>query len=332
MPQARAALRPRSFPAGQPVPELSVVIPVYRCEGALRELHRRLVDTLSALVTSFEIVFVEDGGPDRSWEVLRELAAADPRLRAVRLSRNFGQHAAITAGLAEARGARVVVMDGDLQEPPEDIARLWEAAEGGHDVVLSRRRQRRQPWARRLTSRLYFAFLSLVTERRVEPGHGTLSLLSRKVVGEFLRFKDRDRHYLFIVQWLGFRPATIEYEPSERPEGRSGYTVRSLLRLAVSGVFAYTTVFLRWIVYLGIAVSAAGLAVAVIYLYRYLVHDTVPAGFTALALLVVVMGGFGILTTGVSALYVGRIFEQVKERPLFVVDERVGGPPATAPR
>ncbi len=309
-----------------------MVIPIYRCEASLRELHRRLGDTLGALVPSYEIVFVEDGGTDRSWEVLRELAAADPCLRAIRLSRNFGQHAAITAGLAEARGARVVVMDGDLQEPPEDIARLWEAAEAGHDVVLSRRRQPRQAWTRRLTSRLYFAFLSLVIERRVEPGHGTLSLLSRKVVAEFLRFKDRDRHYLFIVQWLGFRPATIEYEPRERPQGRSAYTLRSLVRLAVSGVFAYTTAFLRWIVYLGILVSAAGLAVAVLFLYRYLAHDTVPAGFTALSLLVVVMGGFGILTTGVSALYVGKIFEQVKERPLFVVDERLGGTPSIAAR
>jgi polyisoprenyl-phosphate glycosyltransferase len=319
-------VNPPPSPAGGRVPDLSVVIPLYGCEGSLRELHRRLHDTLSALVSSFELVFVEDGGPDRSWEVLRELAAADPHLRAVRLSRNFGQHAAITAGLAEARGARVVVMDCDLQEPPEDIGRLWESANAGYDVVLSRRRQRRQPWTRRLTSRLYFAFLSLVIGRRVEPGHGTLSLLSRKVVAEFLRFKDRDRHYLFIVQWLGFRSATIEYEPRERPEGGSSYTLRSLLRLAVSGVFAYTTVFLRWIVYLGFAVSAGGLVVAALYLWRYLAYDTVPAGFTALALLVVVMGGFGILTTGVSALYVGKIFEQVKERPLFVVDERVSGP------
>lgn len=319
-------MNPPPSPAGGRVPDLSVVVAVYGCEGTLRELHRRLRDTLSALVPSFELVFVEDRGPDRSWDVLRELAGGDPHLRAVRLSRNFGQHAAITAGLAEARGARVVVMDCDLQEPPEDIARLWEAGQAGYDVVLSRRGQRRQRWTRRLTARLYFTFLSLVTGRRVEPGHGTLSLVSRKVVAEFLRFKDRDRHYLFIVQWLGFRSTTIEYDPVERPAGDSAYTMRSLLRLAVSGVFAYTTVFLRWIVYLGFAVSAGGLAVAVLYLYRYLAYDTVPAGFTALALLVVVMGGFGILTTGVSALYVGKIFEQVKERPLYVVDERVSGP------
>jgi dolichol-phosphate mannosyltransferase len=311
--------------AADHVPDLSVVVPVYACEGALRELHRRLSETLSTLVSSFEMVFVDDGDPGRSWEVLRELAAADPHVRAVRLSRNFGQHAAITAGLAEALGARVVVMDCDLQEPPEDIGRLLEAARAGHEVVLSRRRQRRQPWHRRLTARLYFAFLSLVTGQRVEPGHGTLSLLSRKVVTEFLRFKDRDRHYLFIVHWLGFRSTTIEYEPLERAGGGSSYTLRSLLRLAVSGVFAYTTVFLRWIVYLGFVVSAGGVSVAALYLYRYLAYDTVPAGFTALALLVVVMGGFGILTTGVSALYVGKIFEQVKERPLYVVEERAGG-------
>jgi dolichol-phosphate mannosyltransferase len=309
--------------AGGGVPALSVVVPVYGCERALAELHRRLLATLEPLVPSFELVFIEDGGGDRSWDVLLELAAADPHVKAVRLSRNFGQHAAITAGLAEARGTRVVVMDCDLQEPPEDIPRLWEQAEQGFDVVLSRRRQRQQSWNRRLTARLYFAFLSFVSGRRVEPGYGTLSLLTRKVVAEFLRFKDRDRHYMFILQWLGFRTAAIEYDPRERPGGGSSYTLRALLRLAVSGVFARTTIFLRWIVYAGFVVFASGLGVAALYLYRYFKYATVPAGFTALALLIVVMGGFGILTTGVSALYVGKIFEQVKERPLFVVDQRV---------
>jgi len=309
----------------------SVVVPVYGCEPCLRELHARLRAALSALGGSFEMVFVDDCGKDRSWDVLEELAAADAAVRAIRLSRNFGQHAAITAGLAESTGEWVVVMDCDLQEPPEEIPRLWEAARQGFDVVLGRRRQRQHAWPRRLAARLYFRFLSLAVGRRLEGEYGSFSMISRKVVREFLRFKDRDRQYLFIVHWLGFRATTIEYDHAARRAGRSAYSLRALMGIAFAGLFAHSTLFLRWIVTLGLFVSAGGLALAAYFLYRYLAHDTVPPGFTSLAVLIVVLGGMGIFTTGVTGLYVGRTFEQVKERPLYVVDERRGGGGSSRP-
>jgi polyisoprenyl-phosphate glycosyltransferase len=311
-------------PGTDPAIEISVVVPVYKCAPCLLELHRRLRESLSPLADRFEMVFVEDRGPDGSWEMLVELARADPCVRAVRLSRNFGQHAAITAGLVESRGRFVVVMDCDLQDPPEEIGRLYAKAREGYDVVLARRIKKRQALHRRLAAGLYFALLNRLAGLQLDGEFGSFSILSRKVVEGFLRFRDRDRHYLLILNWLGFRTGEIDYEHASRAAGKSSYTLRRLIVHALNGIFAQTTVFLRWIVYLGFAVCASGLVLAAFFVYTYFAHDTVPAGFTSLAVLVLVIGGFGILTTGVSGLYVGKIFDQVRERPLFVVDERVG--------
>jgi dolichol-phosphate mannosyltransferase len=309
-------------------PELSVVVPVYNCGPCLRDLHARLRASVSSISPEFELVFVEDRGGDDSWRLLVDLARHDPAVRAFRLSRNFGQHAAITAGLAQSRGRWVVVMDCDLQDPPEEIPRLYEAARQGHEVVFARRRHKRQGIGRRLAARTYFALLRLFTHRTFEGEYGSFSIISRKVVESFLLFRDQDRHYLFILDWLGFRATSIEYDHAERLAGGSSYTLKALLVHALNGIFAQTTVFLRWIVYLGFAISLSGLALAGFFVQQYFVHSTVPAGFTSLAVLVLFVGGVSILTTGVAGLYVGKIFEQVKGRPLFVIDESVGaGPP-----
>ena len=315
--------------AAAAAPDLSVVVPVYKCAACLAELRRRLAAAIEPITPGYELVFVEDGGTDDSWDVLVELARAHPEVRAARLSRNYGQHAAITAGLAESRGRWVVVMDCDLQDPPEEIPRLWAKAQEGFDVVLARRVGRQHSAHRRWAARLYFALLSRVAGRRFEGEYGTFSILARKVVDGFLRFMERDRHYLFILHWLGFRTGEIEYDHGQRLAGESSYTLRTLLAHAANGVFAQTTVFLRWIVYLGFVVCALGLALALYFFSVWLLHDAVPPGFTSLAVLILVLGGFTILTTGMSGLYVGKIFEEVKGRPLFVIDERV--PPGDLP-
>jgi glycosyltransferase involved in cell wall biosynthesis len=184
--------------------ELSVVIPVYACKGCLAQLHHRLLSTLDELDLEFELVFVEDGGDDGSWELLRDLAAEDPRALAIRLSRNFGQHAAITAGLAASTGRWVVVMDCDLEDPPEEIPRLYAKATEGYDIVLARRDRKRTSWIRKAMNRLYFRLLNLMTGASLDGSYGSFSIISRKVVEAFLQFRERDRHYLLVLHWLGF--------------------------------------------------------------------------------------------------------------------------------
>jgi glycosyltransferase involved in cell wall biosynthesis len=302
--------------------ELSVVVPVYGCAGCLETLHRRLTAVLGTLAAGYEILLVDDCAPDGAWNVIRRLAAADPRVRGIRLSRNFGQHAAITAGLAECRGRHAVVMDCDLQDPPEAIPQLWEKALAGHDIVLARRKRKRQSIFRRLAAALYFRALGAMSDRRFDGEFGAFSILSRPVIDAFLRFQDRDRHYLFILYWLGFDAVAIEYEHAARHSGASSYSLRALLRHAFNGIVFQTTTVLRWIVYFGFMISAAGAALALYLMYLYF-SRTPPPGWTSLAVLLLVIGGFIIMSTGVTGLYIGKIFEQVKGRPLYVIDKRV---------
>jgi polyisoprenyl-phosphate glycosyltransferase len=268
----------------------------------------------------FEIVLVDDRSPDGAWDVLEQLAASDSRVRAVRLSRNFGQHAAITAGFARARGNWVAVLDCDLQDPPEELPRLYERAQEGYDIVFGRRRREHAPLPRRLLSRLYFRTLQVFTGADIDADYGTLSIVSRRVRDEFLRVTDRNRHYLFILYWLGFERSTIDYTLAPRAEGKSSYNWRSLLRHAVQGVFFQTTALLRWVVYGGFAVAVAGGALGIYLVVARLTGKGYP-GWTSIMVLLLVLGGLGILTAGVIGLYVGEIFNEVRGRPLFIIEE-----------
>ncbi len=302
--------------------EISVVIPVYNCAGCLRALHARLTASLLQITPDYEIVLVDDRSRDGAWEILAELARGDRHLKVVRLSRNFGQHAAITAGLTRARGAWTVVMDCDLQEPPEEIPLLYAKAHDGYDIVRAVREGRRHSAFRRMSATLYRRMLS---EREGEIEFSTLSIISRKVVDAFLELRDRDREYQLVLDWLGFSQATISFAHAEREgDSPSAYGLRELLKVALDGMFFRTTVLLRWIVFLGFAVAALGGLLGVYAVYARYVEDS-PPGYTSIVVLLVLLSGFIIISLGVVGLYVGRIFDQVKGRPLFVVDEQIDG-------
>jgi glycosyltransferase involved in cell wall biosynthesis len=302
--------------------ELSVVIPVYGCADCLEALYQRLTPVLQACTPSYEIILVDDRAPDGAWGVIRRLSEQDSRVRGLRLSRNFGQHAAITAGLAECAGERAVVMDCDLQDPPEAIPALYEQARAGRDIVLARRKRKKQSPFRQIAASLYFRALGAVSRHRFDGEYGAFSIISRPVIDAYLRFRDRDRHYLFILYWLGFDATAIDYEHAPRHSGKSSYSLRSLLSHALQGLVFQTTTLLRWIIYLGFLVSGAGAVLAGYLLYIY-VARTPPPGWTSLAVLILMIGGFILISTGVTGLYIGKIFEQVKDRPLYVVDKRV---------
>jgi dolichol-phosphate mannosyltransferase len=304
--------------------ELSVVVPVYACSGCLDALYERLTNSVSEITDSYEFVLVDDRSLDDGWSVLERLARRDAHVRAFRLSRNFGQHAAITAGLSQARGDWVVVMDCDLQEAPEDIPRLWAAAQAGYDVVRTVRRGRHHPRLKRWASRVY---RRLTLDTDTPPDYSTLSLISRRVVDAFLRLRDKDREYMIALDWLGFDATTVEIDHAERHEGKSAYTLGRLIRVAMDGMFFRSTVLLRLVVLIGFVVALAGIVLAAFEIIDYFVepHRTVP-GYTSLAVLLLVLAGFIIVSVGVVGLYVGRIFEQVKDRPLFLIDAQAEGP------
>lgn len=305
--------------------ELSVVVPVYGCGDCLRSLHARLRLSLESITEHYEMIFVDDRSRDEAWPILQDLTSVDQAVRALRLSRNFGQHAAITAGLAESRGDWVVVMDCDLQDPPEHIPRMWtKAQEGAYDVILSKRHQRRQPLARRIAANTYFRVHRMLLRGDQHTNYTNLSLVSRKVVDACLTLKDRDRQYLLILHWLGFRQAVTEVKQDDRVIGRSSYTLSALLRVAIDGLFFQSSVLLRWIVYSGFVVAGAGVLLALYTIVVALFGRHIPQ-WTALPVFILILTGFMILSTGVTGLYVGKIFDQVKGRPLYVVDVRVTG-------
>jgi glycosyltransferase involved in cell wall biosynthesis len=302
-------------------------VPVYGCRDCVLPLHGRLRPAVESVTPDYELVFVDDRSTDGSWEVLRELALADSAVRAIRLSRNFGQHAAITAGLTVAQGRHVVVMDCDLQDPPEEIPRLHAKLQEGYDLVLARRRTHTQASLRRVASRAYFRLRRFFMRLDVDPDYCTLSILSRKVVRAFLDVRDVDRQYMLILHWIGFDRAVIDVDKAERAAGQSAYGFRDLVRVGLDGFFFQTTILLRWIVYLGFAIALAGVALAAFFIVSYFLFDPL-SGFTSLAVLILLISGFIIISTGVTGLYIGKIFGQVKSRPLFVIDEEVASPAA----
>lgn len=312
--------------------EFSVVIPVYGCRQCLAELHRRVCRAVEPLSGEFELVLVDDGSPDDAWSTIRELAATDPRVRGIRLSRNFGQHAAITAGLAASRGRWVVVMDCDLQDPPEEIPRLHSKALEGYDVVLSRREERVQPLGRRLAASAYFRFHNMIARGNLHTNYTNLSLISRKVVDAYLGLRDQDRQYLLILHWLGYRRAEIEVRQAARHAGSSSYSFRQLIKVAVDGLFFQSTVLLRLVVYFGFFLALLGAALAGYALVSWLAGNQLPS-WTALPMGALFLAAFIIISGGVTGLYVGKIFDQVKGRPLFVVDEVIAaeGEPRAGP-
>jgi len=304
----------------RPEGELSVVVPVYGCEGCLVALHERLVAALEPLVADFELILVDDRGPDDSWEVMRKLADQDDRVRALRLSRNFGQQAAITAGLAAARSPWTVVMDCDLQDPPEVIPRLWAKAHEGYDIVFGRRVTRSHAPFRLLGAKAYFLFLKTFLGVNMSGDFGAFTIISRRVRETVLAMPDADRHYVPMLLWVGYEQTAVEYEHEERFAGQSSYSLVGLAKHAVAGVMFHTTSLLRWIIYAGLGLAVAGFMFALFLIASYFLIDDPYPGWTSLVVVILVTTGFLTLSTGITGLYVGSVFRQVKGRPLYILD------------
>lgn len=300
----------------------SVVIPCYCCADCLDELQRQMTVALDSIGKTWEVVLVDDRSPKGDWEKIQAIHQRDPRFRGIQLSRNFGQHLAITAGLSEAQGQYVAVMDCDLQDPPEVLPKMLEMAEAGNKVVLGRRQGKKHSPLRKTQAAVYSFLVRRLSGLRFDQSVGTLSVLHRQVVDSFNQFMDCDRHYLYILNWLGFDPTFYEYKHKERFSGKSSYSLVGLIRHAVSGLLFQTTVLLRYMIYLGFLITIMGMSLAGYFVYLYM-QNTPPAGWTSLVVIMLVLGGFTIACLGVVGLYVGRIFYQVRQRPLFVIDKRV---------
>lgn len=302
--------------------QLSIVIPVYRAEDCLEELHRRLVAALTPLTADFEILLIEDCGGDRSWEIISELAHRDRRVRGFKFARNFGQHYGITAGLDHARGDWVVVMDCDLQDRPEEIPRLYAKAQEGFDVVLALRATRKDPLLKRLSSQIFFRLFRYLSELEYDGDAGNFRIVSRRVVESFREMRENLRLFGGLVTWMGYPSASIAVDHGERYAGESSYTFPKLMRLAVDTIIAYSDKPLRITVKFGLFVSLVSFVFGMYFLVRTLVYGQSIAGWTSLIVSIYFLSGIIISILGVMGIYLGKVFDEVKRRPLYIISKR----------
>ena len=300
-------------------PRLSVAVSVYNEEDVLPELLRRVTDVLAGIPGGpHEILFVDDGSSDRTFEILASAAAVDPRIVVISLSRNFGHQAALSAALDHVTGDLIVVMDGDLQDPPEVIPRFLEEQRKGYDVVYAQRVRRKEPWVLRACYFLFYRLIARVSNVRLPLDAGDFGLLSRRVVDRLRAIPEHHRYLRGLRAWVGFRQAGIPVERSERYSGESRYGLIRLLRLAFDGIFAFSMAPLRAAAVLGVITIVASLSFALYAVYVRLMGKS-PPGFTALIVAVTLLSGIQLLFLGVIGEYLGRVYEETKGRPNYVI-------------
>jgi glycosyltransferase involved in cell wall biosynthesis len=303
---------------------LSVAIPLHNEEQVLAESLRRVSQVLDGIPGKHEIVFVDDGSTDRTLEILEDAAARDPRILVVALSRNFGHQAALSAALEYATGDAVVVIDGDLQDPPEIIPCLVERFHAGYDVVYVQRTQRKEGWWLRLCFFLFYRLMSRLSDIKLPLDAGDCGLMSRRVVEQLRGMPEHHRYLRGMRSWVGFRQIGIEVERSERHSGKSKYSVLKRLKFAADGIFAFSTVPISAASLLGAFAVAVSVLYALITIYaKVVLHQTVQ-GFAALIVVMTFLSGVLLFFLGIIGEYVGRIYEEIKARPLYVVDRCIG--------
>ncbi len=314
---------------------ISVVVPIFNEEENLPELRRRVSAALDATGRPWELVLVNDGSRDRSLEMIRQYHTEDPRIKLVNLSRNFGHQPAITAGVHHATGDCVVLIDGDMQDPPEVITEMVKKWSEGFDIVLGERRSRADQGARGIGFRLFYPLMRRVSDLPTTPDAGVFGLMDRKVVTQFNRLPERNRFIPGLRSWLGFKQGSVIYDRQERAAGTPKQTLTKLIRYAMDGMLSFSTKPLRAATWLGFGVAGFGFLTAIFFIVRRalsLIYPTTfrePAftGFTTLLTMLMFLGGIQLITIGILGEYIGRIYEEIKQRPLYIVQERLGFAP-----
>jgi len=301
---------------------ISTVVPVYNEEAVLPELFRRLSTSLEKITDNYEIVLVDDGSLDNTWSVVEGLCRNDRRLRALRFSRNFGQHYSITAGLDHCDGDWVVVMDGDLQDQPEEIVNLYAKALEGYDVVLARRGRRRDAPLKRFMSWLFYGVFNYLTGMRYDGQVGNFRIVSRQVVDNFRTVREQLRFFGGLVDWMGFPTASIPVRHAERFAGQGAYNLRRLWHLAQDVIIAYSDKPLRISVRFGFFISLLAFVYGVYVVGHALAHRVSVVGWSSLIASVYFLAGIIISILGIIGIYLGRTFDETKKRPLYVVRDR----------
>ncbi|MGF1729261.1 glycosyltransferase family 2 protein [Photobacterium kasasachensis] len=299
---------------------VSVIVPMYNEEAVIEDCHERLCHALDHLGKKCEIIYVDDGSSDRSWEMTCQMTSSNHWVRTVRLSRNFGKEAAMTAGLQSASGKAVILIDADLQDPPELIPAMVEQWQKGFDVVDMKRKQRYgESWFKRFTASMFYKLINQLTEMPIPENVGDFRLIDRRVVDEINKLPERTRFMKGLFAWPGFQRTTMMFDRDPRLAGETKWNYTKLVHLAFEGITSFSTRPLRLATGAGLITSVAAIAMAAVVFTKTMIWGDAVAGYPSTIMVVLLLGGIQLLSIGLMGEYVGRLFIEAKQRPLFVV-------------
>jgi len=301
---------------------ISVVSPVYGCKNSLYELYFRLKETLEKINSDFEIILVNDASPDIVWELIVELSNKDNRVKGINLSRNFGQHNAITSGLDHCNGEWVIVMDCDLQDQPEEIINLYNKAKEGYDYVLARRKKRKDRWIKRLYSKVFNKLLSYLSGSKSDASIANFGIFKHDVIQSINTLREKTRWFPSFVNWVGYKGTNIEVVHSLRQNGVSSYSFRKLLNLAIDVILLNSDKPLKLVIKFGFLISITSIIFAIITLYRYFAGQVTVLGWTSLIISIWFLSGIIIFIMGIIGLYLAKVYDHSKDRPLYIIKNK----------
>lgn len=302
---------------------ISIVSPVYRAENLVDKLVDRIVESVSQLTDSFEIILVEDCGPDNSWQKIVDNCNKNPKVKGIRLSRNYGQQHAIQAGLDASKGEYVITMDCDLQDKPEEIYKLYNKAKEGYQIVCASRQNRQDDFFKKILSRIFYSTLGYLTETKQDRTVANFVCYHRKAVNALALVKDHNRYYPMLQQLIGFNYTKVEIEHAEREDGKSSYSFKKRLRLAMDTILTFSDKPLRLAVKFGVLLSIISIVAAIFMVILYIFSNVIVPGWSSILLLLSFLSGTIISVLGMVGLYVGRTFESVKQRPTYIINEKI---------
>ena len=302
---------------------ISIVSPVYRAEKILPILVSEINLVMERIGEDYEIILVDDRSPDNSWEVMKVLSSQNPKIKSIRLSRNFGQHSAIFAGLTKTKGDWVVVMDCDMQDQPKEIAKLYKKALEGYDIVLGQRVNRKDKFLKKLTSKLFYKVFNYLSGANFDNNVANFGIYHQKTIKSILDMGDYVKFFSLFINWIGFKSVSIPIEHGEREEGKSTYSVGRLFKQAFNVIISFSDKPLRLFINFGLSISVLSFIVGIYYLYLALTGTIAQPGFSSLILSIWFLSGIIISCIGIVGVYLGKTFDQAKDRPTFIIDEEV---------
>jgi glycosyltransferase involved in cell wall biosynthesis len=301
---------------------LSIVSPVYKAEKIIPLLVERIENAVSKITADYEIILVEDGGPDNSWNVIEAIAKVNSKIKGIKLSRNFGQHPAIMAGLSQAKGEWVVVMDCDLQDQPEEIEKLYAKAIEGFDIVLAKRKNRQDGFFKKMTSLFFSKIYGYFTDTEYDNEIANFGIYNRKVIQSILEISDTIKFFPLFVKFVGYNSTSIKVEHALRAEGNTSYSFAKLFSLAFNTIISFSNKPLKLFVKFGLTISIISFLVGIYNVYLALTNQIEVLGYSSIIVSIWFLSGVLITTIGVTGIYVGKIFDQTKNRPTYIIDKK----------